>query len=281
VTTGRQTFPLAPPFLTGRAPTVPGLTELYLIDLGSESIQRLTTTVDGGPSAPGRGDNGLGAGSPSFDATGRLIAFSSTAANLVPVDANGFNDAFLVADQEAAPPGVHGLVSISPPPGAPAVPRTWRLTVRAVAQRDGSVRLDAVCPGGGLLRATVEARVPVWRTVTVRSHGHRRKVRKRVLAQRRIATGSLLARGDGLLHLPVHATAAYRALVKAQAGLDATATVTFGAPGHATLHDKLAVHFRVQPAKGKGKAKPAPKAKAKSKVKAKSQAASSKPKAER
>ncbi len=172
-----------------------GLPELWLVDLNGNTLQRLSRTVDGGPSGGSELEEAAAPTSPSFDATGRMVVWVSAAANLVDVDANGVPDAFLVEDR-AAPSGTPGRFDISTPPVAPVVPRAWKLALRAVAQRDGSVRLDATVPGAGVLRATVKATVPVTKRVTVRTRGgHRKTVRRRMLAKRQIAVASLVARG--------------------------------------------------------------------------------------
>ncbi len=252
--TDRNTFALSPPFLIDAPPAVVGLPELWLVDLDGNTLQRLSRTVDGGPSV--LGPTGVPSGnpaptSPSFDATGRMVAWVSAAANLVAVDENGAPDAFLVEDR-AAPSGTPGRFDISTPPAAPAVPRAWKLALRAVAQRDGSVRFDATVPGPGVLRATVRATVPVIKRVTVKTRGgHHRTVRRRVLSRRQVGVASLVARGVGISRLTVRVTKAYRSLVKAKAGLDATAGVTFAAPSRATLRDALVVRFRVASAKQK------------------------------
>ncbi|WP_027007849.1 hypothetical protein [Conexibacter woesei] len=255
--TARSTFPLAPPYLTGGVPAQKGQQELYLVDLGDNTLRRVSRTVDGGPSLPPgvtRADSD-GAASPSFDATGRMLAFDSPARNLVAVDANGANDVFLLTD--AAPPlGAPGQSVISARPPNPAIPRAWTMALRAVAQKDGTVRLDADVPGPGVLRATVQATVPVTRHVRVRAaHGRHRTVTRRVLVRRQVAVRSTVVRAAGLWRLSIRVTKTYMSLVKGRAGLDATAKVTFAAPGRATLKDTLAVRFRVAQTKVTKKSK--------------------------
>ena len=109
--TARQRFTLSPPNLIGSAPVSVGLAELYVVDRESETLERVTHGL-GGPGEPSlnaaalsvpEGANvsqGDGAGSPSFGAGG-LIAFRSTASNLVAGDANEASDAFLVQDARA------------------------------------------------------------------------------------------------------------------------------------------------------------------------------------
>ncbi|HWI71787.1 MAG TPA: hypothetical protein VNT55_07515 [Baekduia sp.] len=252
--TARTTFALSPPSLISTPPAVVGRQELWLVDLDGSTLQRLSRTVDGGPASDGTKLTPPPfppPSSPSFDATGRMVAWDSDAANLVAVDANHATDTFMVVDQ-AVPAGTPGRVDIAPPPPVPEIPRAWRLALRAVAQRDGSVRFDATVPGAGVLRATVQATVPVTKHVKVRTRGGgHRTVRRRVLSKRQVAVASLVARGGGLSRLSVHVTKAYRTLVKAKTGLDATAKLTFAAPSRATLRDTLAVRFRVVPAKKK------------------------------
>jgi Tol biopolymer transport system component len=260
--TGRTDFPLTPPFLIGGVPSQTQLSELYLVDLDGQSLRRVSTTVDDGPSRVGGGGDGaavqgVGAASPSFDATGRRLAFDSPAANLVSGDANGANDVFLITDT-APPAGVPGRTAISPPPPGPAISRTWRWALRAVARKDGTVRLDADLPGAGTLKATVRATVPVTRHVRVRKKGGgHRTVARRVLAQRQVALRSGRPRAAGLARLSLRVTKTYMSLVRATGGLYATARVTFTAAGHPALRDTLDVRFRIVPAKTTKKKKTA------------------------
>jgi hypothetical protein len=248
--TARTDFPIAPPFLTGGVPQQLGVTELYLVDLDGQTLRRATTTTDNGPSrlgggGDGTGGTGVGAASPSFDATGRVLAFDSPAANLVPGDANLANDAFLLTDT-APPPGIPGRTEISPPPPGPQIARAWTWALRAVAQKDGTVRLDAAVPGAGALKATVKATVPVTRHVKVRKKGGgHRTVTRRVLVQRQVALRSARPRGAGLTRVSLKVSKSYISLVRATGGLYATASVTFTAPGHRALKDRLDVRFKI------------------------------------
>jgi Tol biopolymer transport system component len=252
--TMRTTFALSPPYLIGTPPPrLAGVAELWLVDLAGQTLQRLSRTVDAGPSSAGTVGSGtqLEPSSPSMDATGHLIAWVSKATNLVAVDANGAGDAFLVEDR-AVPPGAPGRVEISPPPAAPRVARAWTLALRAVSGRDGSLRFDATVPGAGVLRATVTATVPVTKRVTVRTRGgKRRTVRRKVLVKRQVAVASMVVRAAGLSRLTVRVTKAYRSLTRTKAGLDASAKVAFSAPSHPTLRDALDVRFRVAKARRK------------------------------
>src|SRR5262249_25965302 len=87
-TTQRQQFPLVPPSLIGAPPAAMGIAELYVIDLGGETLQRLTHGASvAEPSKrleEGELNAAEGASSVSFGAAGEILAFASRASNLVP-----------------------------------------------------------------------------------------------------------------------------------------------------------------------------------------------------
>jgi Tol biopolymer transport system component len=257
--TGRTDFTLTPPFLTGSVPSQTQLAELYLVDLDGQSLRRLSTTTNGGPSSLDGSDNGAnqgqGAASPSFDTTGKLLAFDSPAQDLVAGDTNDANDAFLVTDT-SPPAGVPGRTEISPPPPGPVIPRAWTWALRAVAQKDGTVRFDADLPGAGTVKVTARATVPVVKHVRIRKkHGGHRTITRTVLEQRQVALKSTRPRGGGVTSLSLKVTKAYTKLVRATGGLYATARVAFTAPGHRALNDSLAIRFRITPPKSTKKSK--------------------------
>lgn len=230
-TTARQQFPLAPPNLVTPSPASLGLVELYLVDLEDESLQRVTHGYGGSGEASlapaGSAQAGSGAGSPSLGAGGRLIAFSSTASNLVEGDGNEAADAFLVEDLSTAP--AEGGASISPPPPPPEVKPLWRLTSTAFSQADGSVRLVATVPAAGTVEARVGASIAAGRA-----------------RQRSLATARVEASGDGPVALVLRLPRRLRRLASRREGLFATARVSFrGAEGR-PLHDRLEVRFRVR-----------------------------------
>jgi Tol biopolymer transport system component len=234
--TARRQFPLAPPNLIGSPPATLGLVELYLIDLEGETLQRVTHGTGGEGEASlaptGTGQGGAGAGSPSFGAGGRLIAFSSTASNLVGGDGNEASDAFTVEDLTTpAPPGGS---SISPAPlGRAARPR-WRLVLSAFSLPDGDVRLVATVPAAGAVRARVG---------TV--HG------SASASSRRLATTGAKARVGGPVPLTLSLPRRLRRLAHSREGLYATARVSFRGVGGKPLHGELEVRFHAHP-RGRG-----------------------------
>ncbi|HTT95571.1 MAG TPA: hypothetical protein VMF55_12930 [Solirubrobacterales bacterium] len=223
-TTARREWRLSNPTVaTPPPPQALGL-EVWLVDLGDDTLRRLSVPVDGGAATGGGAGFGSGgADSPSFADGGRMLSFDDTASNLVAVDMNEATDAFLVRDT-TLPGGSPGQVSISPPPAPRAVKPGWRLAVHAVSRPDGTVRIVADCPGAGRLRAAVAALMP---------------------RRRRVAVGLSRVRAAGLNRLELRPGASFRRLARRRGGLEGTATVTFAARGHAKLRERLAVRFRV------------------------------------
>jgi Tol biopolymer transport system component len=235
-TSARQRFPLSPPNLVTPVPGSLGLVEVYLIDLERESLRRVTHG-DGGLGEPslaptGSGQGGAGAASPSLADGGRLLAFSSTASNLVEGDGNEAADAFLVEDPDPASAG--GSTSISMPPPAPRVKKK-RPLVTAASLPDGDVRLTVMAPGAGLLRA---------------SAGGAPKLSQR---SRRLAAAHARAAGEGPVRLLLRLPRRLRRYARTAEGIHATARVGFRGRGGSGLQAKLEVLFHVHPARKRGR----------------------------
>jgi hypothetical protein len=225
-TATRQRFPLAPPTLITPQPAAPSqLQELYQVDLAGGTIERATP---GDGEDVSLGDQNQGATSPSFGAGERLIAFASNAYNLVAGDANEASDVFLV--ESPPPPTTAPSVLSSRPPSLVLQPR-WRLSASASSRPDGSVRVVAVVPGGGTLRARAKAQL-----------GSRLKLRRVAGGERRAGTASMLRLA---LKLPRR----LRPLSRRRGGLGATISVSFAGPGGQPLHALLDTRFLVH---GKG-----------------------------
>ncbi len=237
----RTTFPLgSPAYVT--APAAGAVAqELFDVDLGNDTLTRVTEGYEGGASEPA---NAL-TGSPSFTGDGNTLAFSSTAFNLVYGDGNGAGDAFIVRRKRFAT--TIAQQSVSPPPADPTVAPDWRLSVSARSRPDGSVLLEAAVPGAGSLRAGAESavRVRMGRSRGAsRGQGARRRVSTTVMTRRvAAATKAVPADGSGLTSLRLAAAPRYLGLASRRGGLSANLTVTFAAPGHKTLHAKLPVTF--------------------------------------
>jgi hypothetical protein len=231
-TTFRQNFAMGPSLATVR-PAVPSVVpELYQVDLGLRTIERVTPGPGTGVSlAP----SGQGAASLSYNESGRLLAFSDTAYNLVPGDANEGSDVFTV---ESTPPEPSEPSKISPPPSRLSVIPSWRLTARAVSRPNGAVRVVATVPGAGTLRAS--AKSPVGPRL------HTRVVDK---AQSRAATG-------GVVWLELKLPRRWKNLARRKGGLYAWLDLQFVGSGGGPLQQQFAARFRAhhpKPMKGKGK----------------------------
>lgn len=235
-TTARQKFPLAPPNLATPPPGSLGLVELYEANLEDEALLRVTHGYGGsgepslGPTGSGRA--GDGAGSPSFGAGGKLIAFSSIASNLVEGDGNEAADAFLVEDV-SEPPGEGGSSISAPPPPLGETPR-WSLVLSASSLPDGSVRVVAAVPAPGALQARASATLP---------RGRRRD----------LATSTARAAGGGTVAMTLRLPRRLRRLARSREGLYATARVSFSGQGGKPLHGDLEVRFHAHPRRRGGR----------------------------
>lgn len=273
--TQRTQFPLGVPAYVSAPLAEPGMSELFDVDLANSTLTRVTQSFEGGAGehahqeAPsGTDPYGLGDGalSPSFSGTGNLLAFASTAANIVYGDGNtpalvngkleqsefDGSDAFLVGRIPFVATPTETYVS-----GAPAVAGVgpqWQLGVTAASLSDGKVRLYVSVPGAGKLLAGAESVVRLVRRV--RGHAAPRKGRRATrsfaLAMRRVADmAKVVPATDVLVQLTLALSPAYRSLASTRTGLPTSITVTFIAPGQRTLKKTIAVSFKRKPAVAK------------------------------
>jgi hypothetical protein len=203
-----------------------------MIDLEGETLQRLTHGDAGfseaslaGSLSPSFAQEGVGATSPSFGAGDHLVAFASIASNLVPGDGNDASDAFVVEDSEA--PRGAGRSSISPGPPARRLKRSKRMTLSAISLPSGAVRLQAVVPGAGELRARAAGSLEVG-------------ARPRPLA---LASGRAHGASGGLVRLILTLPQRLRRLAHTREGLYAIARVSFQRRRGGTLHGEVQVRF--------------------------------------
>jgi len=254
-TTRRTVFPLGAPAYVSVPAAVPGLAELYDVDLSNDTLTRVTKGYEGGLSAhpheegpnedPYPEKPGDGALSPSFTADGTILAFSSTASNLVFGDGNtpaarGFGglsdgaDAFLIPRITFKSEPTPQLISAPPGNPVPVVP--WRLSFGAVSLANGAVELTLEVPGAGRLGANASS--------SLRS-GVGRHVR---LLQRNVAAAARTVEtaAPNPVRFRLMLRPAFRRLASRSGGLTGTVTVTFSAPGHETLRGKVRVRFAVR-----------------------------------
>ena len=221
-TTRRQQFPRSSLSLITAPPAGIGEAEVYLVETGPGTFERLDATKLGEPSRSTK--NWIAASSPSFGDEGQELAFASTASNLVVGDANELSDIFVVSIPEnVASPGVS---SISPAPPAVTAKVAWKLTASAVSLPDGQVPVRAVVPGAGRLRGQAQALV-----------GSR-------LRHRKVAVGGAVGKHQGLVRFDLRLAPRFRSLAKSTNGLEGVVRVRFQARGQRDLSAVLPVRFR-------------------------------------
>jgi WD40-like Beta Propeller Repeat len=277
--TERTEFPLGTPAYVSEPAAVAGMAELFDADLLDDTLTRVTGGYQGGPSerphktsVAGESDpyrlRTDGALSPSFSNDGNILAFSSTASNLVYGDGNtpseeprtgsaDGSDVFDVERQLFPPTQTETYVAGSP--AGPAVMPTWLLGVTALRLSNGSVRLYVEVPGSGTLSAAADSAV---RLVSVshstkrgRSSSRRARVSTKVSVLKvASARKNVSAGGSGLVVLTLTLSSRYKALATSSTGLSSTVDVVFSAPGHPTLRQSLVVAFK-QKTKKKAPAK--------------------------
>jgi hypothetical protein len=278
--TVRTEFPLGSPDYVSQPASVPGMAELFDVDLGDDTLTRVSGGYEGGPSSrphyvsgsedpyyTSGGGAADGALSPSFSDDGDLLAFSSTASNLVYGDGNtptlgaqvqgsfDGSDAFVIPRKLFPPETVATYVS-APPASPPLVP-PWALGATALSLPNGSVRLYVELPGAGSLTVKADSAVRVLashaRASKRGSHTSIHRGRASTVVERTVASAhrAIGAGASALVELTLTLGSSYRALASRTGGLSSTARIAFTAPGHPTLSQSVAISFRT-------KAKPSP-----------------------
>lgn len=110
--TQRNAFVLPEPAPIGSFSQNAQQSELYVVDLTTDTLERAVTGLEG----EGAELNGSVLANPSISADGSTVAFASSASNLIFGDANGVSDAFVAELQKSAgtapaPPGVNYVQS--------------------------------------------------------------------------------------------------------------------------------------------------------------------------
>lgn len=256
-TTDRTVFPLGSPSFVSAPAAVAGMNEVYDVDLGNDTLTRVTRGYEGGASEHPHEDATVGvedpyffnfgaddgALSPSLSADGLALAYSSTASNLVFGDNNTPRslqrgnvdgaDAFLVPRITFTPQTAEQAISLTPPNPAPSAP--WQIGATARSMSDGRIRLYVALPGPGTLQAQASG------TVAIRRGGrHRVVLARRTLATARVAS---VSPEPGYAALVLSLSSRYRKLEARRGGLAATVSVTFSAPRHPTLRSRVDARF--------------------------------------
>ena len=276
--TERTEFPLGTPAYVSQPASVAGMAELYDADLADETLTRVTQSFTGGASErphetanAGEGDpyrrRTDGALSPSFSDDGDILAFSSTASNLVYGEGNtpsqeagtgsaDGSNVFVVARKQFAPTATETYVS-TPPPG-PSLTPAWRLGVTAYSLANGQVRMYIEVPSAGTLSVTADsamaarlaspARSAAARARAGRATRARSKARssKRAVATVAVAAAKKVIEAGvgGFTELTLTLAPPYRALASRPGGLAGMASVVFTAHARGALKDQIPISFK-------------------------------------
>jgi hypothetical protein len=231
--TARTRFLLPALKLVDPPTTVPGLDELYLVDLEGRTIQRAARGL-GGANA----DAGV---APAFSLSdgGRRVAFATNADNLFFGDANQRGDVFVADRLDAPPPApteeeppADPLAETFDPP-APVVAKL-RVTVRKAP--GGRVRLLVRAPGRGKFAVAVRGRIPD-------SDGRLRG------PARLMGSVKKTVKKAAAVTLDVKLAKKYTAVARREKKLDGSATVTFTPASGAPLSGTTTVRFAAPPKK--------------------------------
>jgi Tol biopolymer transport system component len=248
----RNAFVLGEPASRGSFSTTGQQSELDVIDLTTNTLERAVVGLEGVE------PNGSTAGNPTFSADGSMLAFVSSASNLIFGDANGFADAFTAILQSAggtaAPPaGVNagsGGFSFS------AVAST-ELGVSVKRAKDGGVTLLVETPGAGKLTAQARGSISkaasskpaqkagassaVARAPKVTPKSKKKKATPSVL----LASTSASVRSEGTTTLTLHLSSKYVRDLQRAGKLKANVTIDFMSTTSAepALSDEVAATF--------------------------------------
>ena len=221
VTTSRTKFTLPALQLLGSPRAVPGINELYVVDLRDRTIERVTHGV-GGNDIDGSVQDGV-----TISADGSRVAFTSFADNLFRGDANPAPDAFVATRLAEAPVEPGSGAGEAPGVSSVKVDRAGRrLLVRAKAKHGGIVVLTISVPAAGKIKAVASARTG-------------RPPRRHTIAQRKTR-----ARGRGSFKLVIRAGARFRPALRRGRELKSRIRVSFQPRGGGRrLHASTAATF--------------------------------------
>ena len=248
----REDFVLPDPQPVGVFRGFPTVSDLYVVHLGANTLERAVVGDESGD------PNRSVAVNPTLSQDGSKVAFVSAASNLIYGDGNGFPDAFtgtlqLPGGTSTPPGGVNGgsdgfsLTAVSSP----------ELGVSVKRAKDGGVILLVETPGPGKLVAKARGVIPkaaAAKSVRARkSLAHTAKTKKKSKAQTSVllASASATARSEGTTTLTLHLSAKYLKDLKRAGKLKANVVIDFTPPAPAeALSDEVPATFVVaSPAK--------------------------------
>jgi Tol biopolymer transport system component len=262
----RNAFVLSAPAPTGSFSATGQQSELYVIDLSTNTLERAVVGLEGAE------PNGSTANNPTLSENGSVLAFVSSVSNFIFGDANNSEDAFAATLQvpggTAIPPagvnagaGGFSLTALSSPELGVAVKRA----------KDGGVTLLVETPGPGKLIAKARGSIPKSasaktarkaRASSAAAHMSKAKPKKKkapppVL----LASASATARSEGTTTLTLHISSKYVKDLQRAGKLKANITIDFAptTPSESALSDEVSATFiTTSPARkssGEGRAK--------------------------
>ena len=261
----RNAFVLSEPAPTGSFSTTGQQSELFVINLSANTLERAVVGLEG--TEP----NGSTANNPTLSENGSALAFVSSVSNFIFGDANNSEDAFAAIFQvpggtAPAPASVNAgsagfsLTAVSSP----------ELGVTVKRAKDGGVTLLVETPGPGKLMAKARGSIPKASSGTAkkarassaiaRASKAKPKKKKKAPPPVLLASASATARSEGTTTLTLHISAKYVKDLRRTGKLKANVTIAFTPPAPAeALSDEVTATFvTASPAKkssGKRKAK--------------------------
>lgn len=250
-TSQRSAFVLSEPAPTGSFSTTGQQSELYIIDISSNTLERAVVGLES--SEP----NGFTLANPTLTENGSTLAFVSQASNLIFGDANGSVDAFTASLQTpggtAVPPanvnegsGGFSFSAIASP----------ELGVSVRRAKDGGVTLLVETPGPGKLIAQAHGSLPKAMPAKKGKKGGAGRTAARVSKvpskpkQKTspsilLASASTTARSEGTTTLTLHLSSKYVQDLRRAGKLKANVTIDFTPTilSEAALSDEVSATF--------------------------------------
>jgi WD40-like Beta Propeller Repeat len=253
----RNAFVLSEPAPSGSFSATGLQSELYVIDLTTNTLERAVVGLEGVE------PNGSTLNNPTLSEDGSTVAFVSQASNLIFGDANGFPDAFIGTLQ--APGGTAAL-----PADVNAGSGGFSLTARSSPElgvsvkraKDGGVILLVETPGAGKLTAKARGSIPkVVSAKTARrasadsvralASKTKKATKKKATTKKRssptvlLASASVAARSEGTTTLTLHLSSKYAEYLQRSGKLKADITIDFVPtnPSESTLAGEVSATF--------------------------------------
>lgn len=245
----RNAFVLSEPAPTGSFSTTGQQSELFVINLPANTLERAVVGLEGAE------PNGSTANNPTLSENGSTLAFVSSVSNFIFGDANNSEDAFAASFQApggtAVPPasvnagsGGFALTAVSSP----------ELGVSVRRAKDGGITLLVETPGSGKLVAKARgliSKVPSGRTAkkarassAVARASKVKPKKKKAPPSVLLASASATARSEGTTTLTLHISAKYVKDLKRAGKLKANVTIAFTPPAPAeALSDEVTATF--------------------------------------